>query len=205
MDSDSSGKNPLPVKLSTVALWLLLIALTISNLLLLRQNMKMRAALTPPKLETLHAGDRVQPFMAEDLRGGKIDVSYNGTGAKRVLLYFTPTCPFCRQQFAYWHEVFVRADRERFEVLGVVSDKEDKEKMEDYLRQFGCAADSQTPLRAALVPDDVRCNYKLMATPITLIVNNNGTVDKAWSGRWSGEEMAKAGETFGVSFSVAAR
>lgn len=198
--------NTNPVKKSpTIILAALLCALASSNALLLRQNLRLRDALKGSTPEPVRAGDKLPEFSVVGLRGGKVDVRYSGAGARRVFLYFTPTCPYCRQQFPYWREILTGADRERFEVIGVVSDTEDKAKLEDYLQQFGCDGNSPTPLRVALVPDGVRRDYKLTATPITLVISNDGTVEKAWSGRWGGKETAEASKFFGVSFSVAAR
>lgn len=69
-------------------------------------------------------------FNAANLRGETIEVKYKGEGPKRILLYFTPTCPYCREQFAYWREIIERADPNQFEVLGVARNAEDKSKLE---------------------------------------------------------------------------
>ena len=178
-------------------------ALALSNVLLIRQNLQLRAALAMGEPQSLQAGDTVPTFSAAGLRGEQISVSYPEAGAKRVLFYFTPTCRYCHGQFAYWRQILERADRERFEVIGVASDKEDRAKLEEYLRQFGCDGASATPLRVALVADDVRRSYKLSATPITLVVNNDGAVERAWAGRWNEAQAAEAGKLLGVDFSAA--
>lgn len=166
-------------KWPAVAVGVVILALAVSNVLLIRQNLQLRAALAAGGPEAPRAGDVFPAFAAAGLRGEQISVSYPEAGAKRVLLYFTPTCRYCRGQFAYWREILGRADRERFEVIGIASDREDRAKLEDYLRQFGCDGASSTPLRVALVPDDVLRSYKLSATPTTLVVNNDGAVERA--------------------------
>lgn len=190
-------------KWPTVAASAVILTLALSNVLLIRQNLQLRAALAAGEPEAMRAGDVVPAFAAAGLRGEQISVSYPEAGAKRVLFYFTPTCRYCHGQFAYWREILERADRERFEVIGVASDREDRAKLEDYLRQFGCDGASPTPLRVALVPDEVRRSYKLSATPITLVVNNDGAVERAWAGRWDEAQAAEAGKLFGLDFSAA--
>jgi peroxiredoxin len=126
-------------------------------------------------------------------------VDYSGRGPQRVFLYFTPTCRFCREQFPYWQDVLAKADRRRFEVWGLVSDSEDRKKLEEYLRSVGCGTDSQTPLRVAYVSPDVLHSYKLTSTPTTLVVANDGTVEQSWLGRWNAPALDSANSIFGFN------
>ena len=80
-----------------------------------------------------------------------------------------------------------------------MDEKEDKAKLEEYLRTMECAKDSQTPLRVAFVPKEVRSQYKLLATPVTLLVKNNGTVEKYWAGAWTQDETSDAASILGFS------
>ncbi len=100
-----------------------------ANLLLIRQNLQLRAELRRYQPDELQTGDRLPPFSAKELSGEPLAVSYDGRGPKRVLLFFTPTCRYCRGQFAYWRELMERADRERFEIIGVVAEMEDASKV----------------------------------------------------------------------------
>jgi thiol-disulfide isomerase/thioredoxin len=134
----------------------------------------MRRVLEQYRPARLEAGQSVPSFTAEGLDSTPVNVTYDGSGPKKVFLFFTPTCPYCRQQFAYWRELLERVDAERFEVIGVVAQSEDKPRLSEYLRTMGCTDEARTRLRVALAPDDVRQSYQLAATPITLIVNNDG-------------------------------
>ena len=51
--------------------------------------------------------------------------------------------------------------------------------------------DSPVPLKVVLVPDDVVLRYKLSVTPVTLIVSNSGTVEKAWMGLWDENNISR--------------
>jgi peroxiredoxin len=180
----------------------LLFLMASANVLLIRQNLQMRQALNRLEPHGLKEGEKVPPFTASGLHGEPIDVNYTGDGRKTVLFFFTPTCPFCRQQFPYWKEILGRVDGERFQVIGLVDQSEDKTKVAEYMRAMGCSTDSQSPLRIAFVTKDIRRNYKLSETPITLIVANDGTVEKAWAGRWSGGDAATASTILGFNFSL---
>jgi peroxiredoxin len=188
---------------SVPILWAMLVVLAACNLLLIRQNLQLRAQLNSPEPPSLQPGEKVPSFSAQGLRGETIEVNYGRAGRKRVLLYFTPKCPYCHGQFAYWRELLEHADRDRFEVIGIARDKEDRAKLEEYLRRYGCDGASPTPLRVALVSDEVRRSYKLSATPITLIVAGDGAVERAWEGRWDAAQAAEAGRLFGLDLSAA--
>lgn len=116
-------------KLPAVAAGVLIFLFATANLLLIRQNLQLRAGLRRYQPDELQAGDRLPPFSAKELGGEPLAVSYDGRGPKRVLLFFTPTCRYCRGQFVYWRELMERADRERFEIIGVVAETEDASKV----------------------------------------------------------------------------
>lgn len=186
-------------KLFKSAPWVMLALVAAANLLLIRQNLQLRQALERYQPRQLAAGEQVPSFSADGLDGAPVNVTYDG-GRKKVLLYFTPPCPYCRQQFAYWREMLERVDAGRFEVVGLVARNEDKARLEEYLRAVGCGADSPTPLRVALVTKQVQEAYKLSGTPATVIVSADGRVEKAWPGRWSEAEAPEAGALLGVNF-----
>lgn len=81
-------------------------------------------------------------------------------------------------------------------MLGVVSESEDKTKLDEYLRSVGCEA-----MRVAFLPKKILNSYNLSMTPTTLIVANEGKVEKAWVGKWNSETAATASSFFGFSFS----
>jgi peroxiredoxin len=186
---------------SVVLLWTLVGAMAVTNVLLLGQNLRLRREVVRLQPPSLREGDRVPSFAAVGLSGESIDVSYTGGGPKKVLFYFSPTCRFCKRQFPYWKAILERAADKNFEVLGIVSQAEDAAKVEDFLRGMGCSSESNTPLRVARVPRNVLGEYKLSATPITLIVANDGRVEKAWNGQWSNDELATVYPIFGLNVS----
>lgn len=189
-------------KTGAAALWLVLAAMAASNALLIRQNLQLRRELEKAQPQGLRVGDKVPPFTSDGLDGETLRVGYEGAGPSTMFLYFTPSCVFCREQFAFWREALGRASGGGYEVVGLVDRAEDKTRLVEYLREMGCAADSRTPLRVALVPEEVRRDYHLSATPITLIVSNDGTVRKVWVGRWTEAEKSDAGSALGFNFSA---
>lgn len=181
--------------LSSSVSWILVVLLVIANAFLLRQNFAMRAQLDKGQPNTLKAGDKVREFNAQGLHDEFVPVRYTGQGPKRVLLFFTPACPFCKKQFAYWRELVDKLDTSRFALFGAVSQSDDKSNVLAYLRTMGC--DSLPLLR---MPLNEVTSYKLSRTPITLLISNDGKVEKAWIGLWSPEVAEEAAKTLGVQF-----
>lgn len=182
----------------TVGLYVLLAMMGVANLLLLNQNLRMRRSIEAARPARLAVGDRVPRFTAAGLDGGQIDVAYTGQGRDRLLFFYTPSCPYSRQQFPGWLDLADRADKSKIEVLGLAADAEDKAKLREYLHEMGLARPSGVTFTTVLVPKEVRSTYKLSETPLTLLIANDGTVKKVWAGRWDSKALALVNGAFGM-------
>src|ERR1051325_708337 len=89
--------------------WILVVGLSVSNALLLRQNVHMRATIGNKKPNIVTTGEKLPSFNAPGLQGEPLGVKYTGSGPKWVLFFFSPACPYSKQQFAYWREIVNRA------------------------------------------------------------------------------------------------
>ena len=69
-------------------------------------------------------------------------------------------------------------------------------KVEEYLRTLGCES-----LPVAFLPNTIQQGYKLSFTPITLVIDNNGRVEKAWAGLWNSETAGAASSSLGLPLS----
>ncbi len=166
-------------------LGILVVGLAIVNVLLIRQNAQMRNELSKQQPQKLEKGDVFQNFVAKDSNGNQININFSENSPKRFLLYFTPSCPYCKHQFPEWKELISQAKDKNIEVLGVMSENEDKKAIENYLNSFDCGIDSSTPLQVLFVPDETLRNYKLSLTPTTLLLSGNGIVEQSWIGKWN--------------------
>lgn len=182
----------------TVGLYVLLAMMGGANLLLLNQNLRMRRSIEAAQPARLAVGDRVPQFTAAGLDGGQIDIAYTGQGRDRLLFFYTPSCPYSRQQFPGWLDLADRADKSQIEVLGLVADAEDKAKLREYLHEVGLGRPSGVPFTTALVPKEVRSTYKLSETPLTLLIASDGTVKKVWAGRWDNKALAAVNGAIGA-------
>jgi len=182
----------------TIGLYVLLAMMGVANLLLVDQNLRMRRSIESARPARLEVGDKVPPFTAVGLDGEQIDVAYTGQERDRIMFFYTPSCPYSRQQFPGWLDLADRTDKHKIEVLGLVADAEDKVKLREYLHEMGLARPSGVTFTTAIIPKEVRSKYKLSETPLTLLIAYDGTVKKVWAGRWDSKALASANGAIGV-------
>jgi peroxiredoxin len=191
-------------RLTVFAVTGLILALAAVNTLLLRQNLSLRAqvidldAKLNPAVKNMHPGDEAQPFTSSDLEGRLSQVDYAGEGRKKIFIFFSPTCPYSAQQAGYWRQMMDEIDPARFEVVGITGEREDKQKVADFIQEMGYTS-TKTPPHVMLVPDSVLRSYKLSSTPTTLVVSNDGHVENVWVGRWSFDSAQAAGSALNLT------
>lgn len=173
----------------------LILALSISNLLLITQNLRLRKQLNAAgrfdaSANFLKPGETVMPFAGTDLNGQPYQVKYANDGRKQFLLFFSPSCPYCVQQGSLWCDVLNRIDSSRFNVVGIVGDREDKQKVMFHADALGYFK-TRIALPIVYVGDETLARYKLTATPITLLIDDSGRVEHAWVGKWDESKIAE--------------
>jgi len=166
----------------------LILALGILNLLLIRQNFSLRRQLNAGKIEAsgnfLKPGEVLTiPITGTDLKGQPYQMHY-GDSKQHLVLFFSPSCPYCIQQGPIWADLLNLIDSSRFEVVGIVGDKEDKQKVANHANVLGYFK-TRLVLPIVSVSDETLARYKLTATPTTLLINNSGTVEHVWVGKWN--------------------
>lgn len=166
-------------------LLLLLISMAIVNILLLQQNLQMRAALNKNQPEMPQVGEKLQSLFGKDMNGGDVKINFSENSKKRFFLYFSPACQYCKHQFPDWKDLVLHTNSEQIEVWGVVSRDEKQKNIEEYLRMFELDSTSNIPLQIIFVSDEQLQNYKLKLTPTTILVSGEGSVEKSWIGKWN--------------------
>ena len=167
----------------------LVVLLCVVNLLLIKQNLDLRKQLAAGgrtidlTQNFLQPGDFVTPVTATDLDGRLYQLDYKKDGRQRLLLFFSPNCPYCQQQSPLWRDLLDKVDSNRFMVVGVVSDREDKRLVSAHAEGAGYFK-TKTPLPLVFFDSESLGSYKLTATPTTLLINEDGRVEYAWVGKW---------------------
>lgn len=166
----------------------LILALSVSNVLLIRQNITLRRQLNSAgsidaSANSLKSGEVVTPFAGTDLNGQPYQVQFGKDGRKQLLLFLSPSCPFCVQQAPIWCDVLNRIVSSRFNVVGIVGNREDKQEVASHAYALGYFKTKVT-LPVVSVSDETLARYKLTATPTTLLIDDTGKVEHAWVGKW---------------------
>ncbi|MBL8150638.1 MAG: TlpA family protein disulfide reductase [Blastocatellia bacterium] len=172
---------------------ILIVGLCLGNVLLLKQNLDLRGELQKYQPKRLQIGDKLQSFRVEGLTEDSVEVNFSNSGYKKVFLFFTPECPYCQQQLPYWKTLLEKADKNRFEIIGLLPESEDREKAKGYVKSL-----EYGNLRVALAPPELLKSYQLSATPTTVIASSDGTVEELFAGSWGEQEVAKVEKIFGV-------
>lgn len=194
----SHNTNPTPTlevekkKAYSPVSWLaltLIIALCVVNLLLVKQNMTLRRQLatrtktTGATANSLRGGEVLAGFVGIDLSGQPYTLDYKKDGRQHLLLFFSPSCPYCVQQAPLWRDMLNRLDRNRFDVVAVVGDKEDKAAVTTHVEELGYLK-AKVPPSIVFLGQEALTRYKLVATPTTLLINDSGKVEHVWVGKW---------------------
>lgn len=185
-------------KKSTRISWLavaLILALSVCNVLLLTQNFRLRKQLSSAggingSANSLKAGVTVTPFAGTDLNGRPYQVEYRKDRRRQLLLFFSPSCPYCVKQGPIWRDMLNRIDSTRFNVVGIVGDRENKQEVLSHAEGLGYFK-TRIALPIVSVGDETLARYKLTATPITLLIDDNGRVEHAWVGKWDESKTAE--------------
>ena len=178
----------MPGKKSWITIGLIL-PLCLVNLLLIKQNLDLRKQLAAGArtldltTNVLKPGDVVPAVTTTDLDGRSYQLAYNKDGRHRLLLFFSPNCPYCQQQSPLWRDLLDNIDSNRFTVVGVVSDKENKQFVSSHADGAGYFK-TKTPLPVVFFDDESLGTYKLTATPTTVLIDEDGKVEHAWVGKW---------------------
>jgi hypothetical protein len=125
-----------------ITLGALLLIFAVMNVFLLMQNIDLRRGIRKLEPDKLNVGDRLEPFSVSGLSVAAVDVKYSSTSPKRVFIFFSPSCPYSRMQFPFWNNLIRQASNTGIQVIGLVQDSEDKEKVEQFLKTVGCPNES---------------------------------------------------------------
>ena len=95
----------------TVALSACCVVLLAANIALIHQNSQLKSQLSlPPPLMEASAGTQVPDLRGVDLEGKPVEVLYGKDSRKVLVLVFSPTCPFCDQNWPKWQQVISSLD-----------------------------------------------------------------------------------------------
>jgi peroxiredoxin len=168
----------------------LVVGLCATNVMLIKQNRELKAAIarSVKQPEYLKAGETVPPLVARTLTGERVEVDYTAA-ARTVLLVFSPQCSACDAVVPYWRDIEGACARNGYQIWGVSLG--DGPGTLSFLRSHSLNVDSFVDL----APETINL-YKLSLTPLTLVVDQQGKVQRIWAGILSKESKAEVDRYF---------
>jgi hypothetical protein len=168
----------------TVALSACCVVLLAANIALIHQNRQLKAQLSlPPPVMEATAGAQVPDLRGVDLEGKPVEVLYGKDSRKVLVLVFSPTCPFCDQNWPKWQQVISSLDRSavRPVLVDVTS-----------TTTAGFVSQHQLSSLPVILKADPRAtmDYRMHLTPQTILVDPNGKVEKVWTGVLNDSSLA---------------
>lgn len=186
--------------ISQSILIIIVFGLILSNGVLIWQNLSLKTQISNQKaLIEVKEGDFFNSFDTEDFQGININLDFTKDNRKKVLLYFRTTCSFCKEQMRYWKELVASIDNKTYRVIALTTET-DVNIIKNYIKSHAIENWEVLTLNA----NDAE-KAKLSATPITVVVDNQGKVEKAWIGMWRENEIKSASEYFAVDFTKSGR
>lgn len=180
---------------SQIIILFISLALLVSNGLLIWQNINLKSQLKNQiaLLET-QEGDQIEKLRYKDLNNNEGEIEFAKDDRKQILLYFRTTCSFCKKQMNYWKNLVAKIDTAKFRISAITIE-DDQAVVNDYIKSYNIENWDVLTVNA----EDAK-KAKFSATPITVVVNNQGKVEKVWIGMWRDSELKSVGEYFTVDF-----
>jgi peroxiredoxin len=146
------------------------------NIALVYQNRELKSRLSvPPPVLQATAGAQMPDLKGFDPDGKPVALHYGNDQRQVLVLVFSPTCPFCEQNWPKWAEVIKSLDGSRVRPVGV---DVTSTTTNDFDSQHAMAG---MPVIAKVDPV-ARLDYRLQLTPQTILVDASGKVEKVWTG-----------------------
>ena len=178
--------------------WVMVIGLILCNVLLIRQNFQLRALVQRLEAEQrIQIGDKLGPFKGADLDGKSVELRFDGSQLKKVVLFSSINCSFCKKQNPKWNQLIEKIDRGKYEVVELFRERETQSQVAAYLKANSFPTGEA--VKVFLLGDAPLTEEKLNSTPITLIVGENGVVEKAWFGLWNESATAEVNSALDIS------
>lgn len=184
----------LKTQIWSIILVVLVVVMGVEILLLVKENQRLRQALTRPRgpFEVLNPKDKVPSLIGVDLKGDEFSLQYPSSRST-ILFWFSSTCPSCEHNLEFWKEIYQKHKSEKLRVFGVTHSGE--EKIEEFVHKF------RVEFPVLVVSDfSILDQYKVEVIPQTMLIDGDGIVQKVWPGPLS-EDYKKEIEEMSASSS----
>jgi peroxiredoxin len=171
---------------------LLIVGLCAGQLLLIQQNRELKAELARMDKERfMQLGAEVPRLGSRTLHGEEKSVDFSRS-EKTVLLVFQPQCPACEQVVPFWRRIQTASETRQYQVFGISLGEITSSAA--FLSSNGLRLDTFVDIDAT-----TKALYKLELTPLTIVIDKTGKVEKIWPGAFNRETKPDVESYFGIS------
>jgi hypothetical protein len=177
----------------TFAISVCCLLLLAANIALIHQNsqLKARLAAPPPQLEAAQ-GAQMPDLRGFDLAGKPLEVLYGKDPRKVLVLVYSPTCAFCKQNWPKWQAMITSLDPSAVRTVAVDVTSSSSE---IFIQQHQLAG---LPVFQKVDPQ-ATVDYRFQLTPQTILVDPAGKVEKVWTGVLNDSTLSEIKRLSGAS------
>ncbi len=175
-----------------------IILLAVEDGMLILQNRKLEATLksmTAPPIQPLKPAERVEPVKLQALEGNTIELNYADSSKRYLLFVLSTTCPHCEKTFPVWQSITSNI-ADNCNVIGIVLQNLEETK------KYVSTKNVNFVTMSVSVDTSFSRKYRIAGVPETILMNGNGTVEKAWMGELSKEQAKEIETLVGASKSL---
>jgi peroxiredoxin len=148
-----------------------------------------RIAQLSPQTQSLKPGTLLPPLMASDSDNQPRKIVFSGAATPTLLYVFSPSCAWCTKNLDNI-KALAKHTTNGYRVLGLSLSARG---LADYIQRNGISF----PVFTDPDPGTVR-EYRLGATPATVLISRDGRVVRSWLGAWVGEAQKEIEQQFGL-------
>jgi hypothetical protein len=177
----------------TFAIAVCCLLLLAANIALIHQNsqLKARLAAPPPQLEAAQ-GAQMPDLRGFDLAGKPLEILYGKDPRKVLVLVYSPTCAFCKQNWPKWQAMITSLDPSAVRTVAVDVTSSSSE---IFIQQHQLAG---LPVFQKVDPQ-ATVDYRFQLTPQTILVDPTGKVEKVWTGVLNDSTLSEIKRLSGAS------
>ncbi len=169
--------------LNYISLNWLILPLLVLNCVLLYQNYQLRNELGSSPAVQIEEGYKFTKLDANDLENNPHSLEFSGSDRNTVIFYFSPKCYYCIQIYPQWLEIVKRANPNKWRIL-FITRRINNNDIKAHLNSNGLGN-----VEVYSVSSADASKARLTFTPMTIVVDPNGEVEKVWTGLWKRNEL----------------
>lgn len=163
-----------------------------ANIALIRQNSQLKARLAVPPQLVAPQGAQMPDLRGFDIAGKPVEVPYGKDPRKVLVLVYSPTCPFCDQNWPKWQAMITTLDRSAVRPVAVDVTSSSSEVFVQQHQLVGFPVFQKVDPQALV-------NYRFQLTPQTILVDSTGKIEKVWTGVLNDSTLAEIKQLSGAT------